>query len=110
MTIALVAAGAGGGLLRGVWGIAKDMVSKKGLEINWLWFGLTVLISAIVGVIAASFFGEDLRLALLAGYVGADFIEGLMKIKLNTMFEPKEEKSETKKTGSVDKLLEMMKK
>jgi hypothetical protein len=107
MTIGLVLAGAGGGLLRGVWGIAKEMVSKKSPEINWLWFGLTVAISAIIGVIAASFFGEDLRLALLAGYVGADFIEGLMKIKLNKMFE---EKEETKKTGSVEKLLEKMKK
>ena len=49
MTIGLVLAGAGGGLLRGVWGIAKEMVSKKSPEINWLWFGLTVAISAIIG-------------------------------------------------------------
>jgi len=104
----VVLAGAGGGILRGVWGMAKDMASKKGAEVNWLWFGLSVAISAIVGVIAASFFGEDLRLALLAGYVGADFIEGLMKIKLNKMFEEKDEKTEKRKTGSVDKLLKTM--
>ena len=85
----VVLAGAGGGMLRGVIGVAKDSVTKKGLEINWLWLGLSILVSVILGVIAASFFAEDLRLALLAGYAGADFIEGLMKIKLKAVGEEK---------------------
>jgi hypothetical protein len=112
----LVLAGAGGGVLRGVMGIAKDVVTKKSFEINWIWFFVSIGISAILGVIAASFFGEDMRLALLAGYVGADFIEGLMKIKLKNKFGGKEEDEEDKPgtadkpaAGGFGKLLEMMK-
>lgn len=82
--------GAGGGVLRGIVGVTKSAVLKgKDFKVNWLWFFVSVGVSAIVGIIAASFFGDDLRLALLAGYAGADFIEGLMKIKLKDRFEEK---------------------
>lgn len=80
-------AGAGGGVLRGIVGIAKSSVLKgKDFKVNWTWLFVSVGVSATVGIIAASFFGDDLRLALLAGYAGADFIEGLMKIKLKDKF------------------------
>jgi uncharacterized membrane protein HdeD (DUF308 family) len=79
--------GAGGGALRGVVGIAKSVVTKKDFQMNWGWFLTSILVSAVVGIIAASFFENDLRLALLAGYAGADFIEGLIKIKLKNKFE-----------------------
>jgi len=79
-------AGSFGGVLRGIVGIAKSVVTKKDFKMNWRWFFISILVSAILGVIAASFFGDDLRLAVLAGYAGADFIEGLMKIKLKNRF------------------------
>lgn len=75
-----------GGALRGLMGIAKSLVNKKYSKVNWGWFFTSVLVSVVVGIIAASFFGDDLRLAVLAGYTGADFIEGLMKIKLKSRF------------------------
>jgi len=84
--VLVIIAGACGGALRGVLGITKAVVLKKDLKINWFWFFISIGVSAVVGVIAASFFGDDLRLALLAGYAGADFIEGLMKIKLKNKF------------------------
>jgi len=63
-------------------GIAKNAVNKKDLQINWNWFFLSLVVSAVVGILAATFFGEDLRLAVLAGYAGSDFIEGLIKLKI----------------------------
>jgi len=112
MNLMIVFAGAGGGVLRGVMGIAKSVVTKKSFEMNWGWFFISVGVSAVLGVIAASFFGEDLRLALLAGYAGADFIEGLMKIKLKSKFGGKEEGGKDEKgkpaTGGFGKLLEML--
>ena len=85
--------GAFGGFLRGLMGVSKTVFNKKTFKMNWPWFFTSIGVSAIVGVIAASFFGDDLRLAVLAGYAGADFIEGLMKIKLKNRFgaEKKEE-------------------
>lgn len=104
MNVMMIAAGAGGGVLRGVFGLAKSAALKEGFRMNWPWFLVTVLVSAIVGVVAASFFGEDLRLALLAGYVGADFIDGLIDQKLKEMFDPKKTVT-SKKTGSFADLL-----
>jgi len=78
----IILAGAFGGALRGVMGIAKNAVNKKDLQINWNWFFLSLVVSAVVGILAATFFGEDLRLAVLAGYAGSDFIEGLIKLKI----------------------------
>lgn len=79
-------AGAFGGILRGIMGISKSLLNKKTFQMNWPYFFISISVSAIVGIIAASFFLDDLRLALLAGYAGADFIEGLMEIKLKNKF------------------------
>jgi len=86
-----------GGVLRGVLGIAKSAVFKKDVKINWTWFLVSVVIAAILGMITASFFLDDTRLALIGGYAGSDFLEGLMKIILKNKFEPKKE--EEKKSG-----------
>ena len=41
----------------------------------------------VVGVIAASLWPEgDFRIALLAGYAGSDFLEGLFKSKFKQKF------------------------
>lgn len=93
----ILIAGAIGGVLRGVLGIAKSAVFKKDVQINWIWFSVSVFIAAVLGMITASFFLNDARLALIGGYAGSDFLEGLMKIILKDKFEPKEE--EEKKSG-----------
>ena len=44
-------------------------------------------VSAVVGVIAASLWPEgDFRIALLTGYAGSDFLEGLFKLKFQEQF------------------------
>jgi hypothetical protein len=83
--IYIILAGAVGGLIRGVLGIAKDLVLKKEPTINWFWFIITVLISALLGAVVASFFSGQGIMAFLGGYSGTDFIEGLIKIKLNKL-------------------------
>ena len=108
---AVIVSGAIGGILRGVLGISKDLVTKKELTINWAWFGVTVGIAAILGVITASFFASDLRVAILGGYSGSDFVEGLMKLKINELFGKKsgekQAKTEESKYGSFGDLIKM---
>lgn len=100
--------GAIGGLLRGILGISKDLVSKKEVVINWPWFVTTVLVAAILGAITASFFADDLRIAVLGGYSGSDFVDGLMKLKLKELFTPKpvvKTQATEVKTGDFGKLI-----
>jgi len=75
-------AGAFGGALRGTLGIAKAVVTKSNFKMNWSWFFLSIVVSGVIGMLAATFFADDLRLAVLGGYAGADFIEGLIKLKI----------------------------
>jgi len=76
-----------GGLLRGLLGIAKSLITKKEEAINYGYFFLSLAISMVVGVIAASLWPEgDFRIALLAGYAGSDFLEGLFKLKFKQKF------------------------
>jgi hypothetical protein len=99
----ILLAGAVGGILRGILGIAKDLITKKELTINWVWFGVTVLIAAILGMVVASFFSEDPRIAILGGYSGSDLVDGIMKLKLNDLF--KKKPAEEKKYGSFKGLI-----
>ena len=76
-----------GGLLRGLLGVAKSLITKKPESINYPYFFLSLAVSMIVGVIAASLWPEgDFRIAFLAGYAGADFLEGLFKLKFKQKF------------------------
>lgn len=76
-----------GGLLRGLLGIAKTLITKKEESINYSYFFLSLAVSMVVGVIAASLWPEgDFRIALLAGYAGSDFLEGLYKLKFKQKF------------------------
>ena len=93
-------AGAIGGALRGVLGIAKSLVAKKNVTINWIWFFVSILIASILGMITASFFLNDARLALIGGYAGSDFLEGLMKIILKDKFQPKKGEDNPPKADS----------
>lgn len=85
--VPIILGGLFGGLLRGLLGIAKSLITKKEESINYGYFFLSLAVSMVVGVIAASLWPEgDFRIALLAGYAGADFLEGLFKLKFKQKF------------------------
>ena len=85
--IPILLGGTLGGLLRGLMGIAKSLITKKEESINYNYFFLSLMVSIVVGIIAASLWPEgDFRVALLAGYAGADFLEGLFKLKFKQKF------------------------
>lgn len=85
--VPVILGGLFGGLLRGLLGVAKTLITKKEESINYGYFFLSLAVSMVVGVIAASLWPEgDFRIALLAGYAGADFLEGLFKLKFKQRF------------------------
>ncbi len=80
-----------GGLLRGGMGLVKYMTSYKDVEIRPYYFIGSVLLSGLVGYVAA-WVAKDVghifleidaipvSFALIAGYAGGDMIENLFKI------------------------------
>ncbi len=93
-------AGFVGGILRGGVGLVKYITSYKDVEIRPFYFLGSVLLSGIVGYVAAwvakdvahLFLEIDtapLSFALIAGYAGGDLIENLFKIGTRnpTLFE-----------------------
>ncbi len=76
-----------GGVLRGLLGISKTLVTKKEESINYPWFFLNITVAAVIGLLAATMMGGDFRVALLAGYAGSDLLEGLFKLKFKEKFE-----------------------
>lgn len=85
MVIEIFIAGFAGGLIRGLVGIVKYMSAtpSKRRKIHSSYLLLTLLASGGLGLMVGIFIVDDLRFALLAGYAGTDFIEGLFKIKMN---------------------------
>ena len=78
----VVLVGAAGGLVRALVGVLKYMEQNKEAQkfrIGYLLF--SVLVSAIIGGFAGALCEGNWKLAGLAGYAGADFIESLYKIK-----------------------------
>jgi len=80
-----------GGVIRGVVGLIKYIQSYKDVKFNPAYFGGTVMISGLIGLVAAwathdlgiSFLGLEtlpLSLALIIGYAGGDFMENMFKI------------------------------
>ncbi|MCX6817222.1 MAG: hypothetical protein NTZ93_05135 [Candidatus Beckwithbacteria bacterium] len=76
-----------GGALRGIIGIAKSLIIKQEEQINYGWFFVSVSVAMAIGVIAATFMGGGLEVALLAGYAGSDLLESLFKLKFQEKFE-----------------------
>jgi len=77
-----------GGLVRGVVGIAKYFdKNKEGQKINIRYLVFSIAVAAFVGGVAGSLASGDWRLAIIAGYAGSDFIEGLYKIRKKQGFE-----------------------
>lgn len=86
----VAAAGFIGGLIRGLVGVLKAM--RQGRKLRAKYFALTLLLSALIGLIAAMFVENDVRFAVLAGYVGGDFIESLYKVRFRERYRPSNRK------------------
>lgn len=80
-----------GGIIRGIIGLIKYSQSYKDVEIRPWYFGGTVVLSGIIGLVSswiakdmgASFMSVEaipLSVALVVGYAGGDFIENIFKI------------------------------
>jgi len=77
-----------GGLVRVLVGIVKYFEkNKQNQKIRFLYLGFSLLVAAVVGRIAGAIANHDWRLAIIAGYAGTDFLEGLYKIKQKQGFE-----------------------
>ncbi len=80
--------GALGGFVRALVGIAKYFEkNKKDQKFRLGYVLYTIFIAALVGGIAGIFANGDWKLALIVGYAGTDFLEGLYKIKRAQGFE-----------------------
>ncbi|MBI5358191.1 hypothetical protein HZB69_01005 [Candidatus Amesbacteria bacterium] len=76
-----------GGLIRGLVGITKSQTfTPEQFKFQWKYFGFSLLVSAIVGVMSGIIADGDWRVSLLAGYAGTDFLEGLYRLKFSQFF------------------------
>jgi len=92
LTIFMMTAAAGftGGLIRGLVGVLKQL--RMGRKFRPRYFLLTLVMSGLIGLIAAMFVENDVRFAILAGYVGGDFIESLYKVRFREKYKPSNRK------------------
>ena len=66
-----------GGLVRSLVGFMKALAKKE--KLNWTYWIITMVASAVVGVFTGIIFDYDHRLSLLAGYAGTDLLDGIYK-------------------------------
>ena len=79
-----------GGLIRGLVGVLKAVRAGRKLTVKY--FATTLVLSALIGLIAGMFVENDVRFAVLAGYVGGDFIESLYKVRFREKYHPSNRK------------------
>ena len=80
-------AGGMGGLVRGIVGVTKAQTfNPDTFKFQWKYFGFSMLVAAIVGVLAGLIADGDWRVSLLAGYAGTDFLESLYRLKFSQFF------------------------
>lgn len=71
-----------GGLVRGLVGITKSQLfTPETFHFRWKYFGFSLFVSALVGLISGAIADGDWRLSLIAGYAGTDFLESLYRMK-----------------------------
>ncbi len=77
----LVGFGLFGGAIRALVGLFKNKVfqGKEKFKHGKFWF--TIIGSAIIGAFCALLIIEDYRFALIAGYAGTDFIQGIYRMR-----------------------------
>jgi len=75
-----------GGIIRGLVGITKYITATptKRRKVRKDWIVLSLMSSGGMGLLAGCFIADDAKFALVAGYAGTDFVEGLFKIKMKT--------------------------
>lgn len=89
--LAILIAGFGGGVIRGLVGYIKHQYSYKNVGFDIPYFLTMMFLSGIIGVLTAAsikelgvgFLGVDTfspALAFVVGYAGGDFIENIYKI------------------------------
>lgn len=66
-----------GGFARACYGLLKAMT--MGLEVNFRAFITTLVMAGVIGGLLGFVVDMDLHVAALAGYVGTDFLENLVK-------------------------------
>ncbi|MGV8150496.1 MAG: hypothetical protein ACP5NV_02085 [Candidatus Woesearchaeota archaeon] len=76
----LILFGMFGGLIRAIVGLLKNKVFSGKQKFKKGKFAFTLGASALLGAFCAMLLWEDYRLALLAGYAGTDFIQGLYRV------------------------------
>lgn len=97
MDFAILVAGFGGGMIRGLVGFLKYYYSYKNTPFNTLYFFATAFLSGVVGLLTAAavkqsgviISGLDTLtppFALIVGYAGGDFLENLYKIIFKKTF------------------------
>ena len=86
-SIAHAIAGLIGGLIRGIVGVTSDKTfNPDQFKFRWKYFAITLFVSAVVGTMSGVIANNDWRIALLAGYAGTDFLEGLYKLRFAQFF------------------------
>ncbi|HUV81309.1 MAG TPA: hypothetical protein VMW21_02200 [Patescibacteria group bacterium] len=96
--ILILIAAFGGGFTRGLVGFIKHQFSYKNVAFRWKYFSGMMILSGLVGLVAAiavkeagfTLFGQFTpALAFVVGYAGGDFIENIYKIiiKKSNLFE-----------------------
>jgi hypothetical protein len=84
-------AGFAGGIIRGVVGILKYILSYKDIKMKWSYFISSALLSGLIGMAAAwivkdtgaafeGIEGLSPAIALVVGYAGGDFFENIFKV------------------------------
>lgn len=67
-----------GGIARACVGLLKAM--RNDVEIVWTYTAITILCSGVIGAAAGMLFDSDVKLSVVAGYVGTDVLENTYKI------------------------------
>lgn len=91
MYLAILIAGFGGGVLRGLVGYIKHQFSYKNVGFKLPYFLAMMFLSGVIGVLAAmgikeagiTFLGAEYltpAMAFIIGYAGGDFLENIYKI------------------------------
>lgn len=82
MNILLIHAAYGflGGLARGLLGFYKSYRTVKKIRFKPYYLLITLLLSALIGAFVAVLLITDYRVSILAGYVGIDLLENILKI------------------------------
>ncbi len=67
-----------GGIARACVGLLKAM--RNDVEIVWSYSLVTIIASGIIGAAAGMIFNSDVKISVIAGYIGTDLLENTYKI------------------------------